>query len=94
MKNWKNPEMQMLGVSLNENIAASQENSTSTVLEIFTEGDDSLYPNHFHYDVVNNVIVNTEYTYFEKVYDGFVPPVHYGTKANKTQVASCITSNY
>ena len=93
VKTWKKPEINVLGVSLNENIAASQENSTSTVLEIFTEGDDPLYPNHFHYDVANGVIEDTQYTYFAREYPDY-PNVHYGSSASYDQVSSCKTNNY
>lgn len=90
MKNWKNPEMQMLGVSLNENIAAS--GGESTYLDIYLEGDPTPYT-HYNLDVANGVIVDTQYTYFPKEYDDF-PNVHYGTKASYAQVSSCKTNNY
>ena len=90
MKNWKNPEMQMLGVSLNENIAAC--GVESTYLDIYLEGDPTPYT-HYNLDVANGVIVDTQYTYFPKEYDDF-PNVHYGTKASYAQVSSCKTNNY
>lgn len=90
MKNWKNPEMQMLGVSLNENIAASSEENT--YLDIYLEKDPVPYT-HYNLDVRNGLIADTQYTYFAKEYEGF-PTVHYGAEVSYDQVSSCKTNNY
>ena len=90
VKTWKKPEINVLGVSLNENIAAS--GGESTYLDIYLEGDPMPYT-HYNLNVANGVIVDTQYTYFAKEYPDY-PNVHYGSSASYDQVSSCKTNNY
>ena len=90
MKNWKNPEMQMLGVSLNENIAAS--GGESTYLDIYLEGNPTPYT-HYNLDVANGVIVDTQYTYFPKEYPDYTVE-RCVSSASYDQVSFCKTNNY